>query len=628
MPGIGVLLARSLFSGLMVRFDEHRVSRYARVVLERMKGTGWENRFLPAGLALNLKDEKGYALDYHRADDLSGAVELFCSETIPHEPLWFRNMTKSYLSAYLDPHVTFITMALKRISDTAGSANELYLEGDFANHILKRYYASKGLKMKQFVSCTAWLRMMAKPAYLSVRALLSGVLKKEIVGTAERGVPRNSVWIEYEPHHGVWVDFRQFLSTAKWDFDGDIVYYLDRQDTPVTKETTDSLEAMGFKWVDLHGLRQGSMSLRDMVGALSYCLGSAKLSDPAWLLFFRMNFMVTMKIYLDLFKAFNVKILIQHQEASWGQEAQAQAMKEAGGIMVGLHWSNYINYAYPSHLTPHHVFFAWGEAHYDLLEKKGNTIGRILPCGVWIKESPGASMPRLDLAPDIRFVISVFDDNGAYNLSQSPETLSEFYLSILRVMEGNKHLGAVIKSKAYRLDDISLLPAGDRIVERMKTLIGEKRMIVLDFRQHSPVIAAKRSDLSVCYGINSAGIIAGLHGCRVVCWDCTGWLRFPIYREEGQQVIFRTLEDLESAIGRSAGGDMAVGDFSRWRKIINYYDDVNGRERIRDFIDTFMVAVNNGRDRESSIEHAVAVYKAKNGVSDEFCRSGQWWNEA
>jgi hypothetical protein len=53
-------------------------------------------------------------------------------------------MTKSYLSSYLDPHVTFITMALKRISETGGSLNELHLEGDFANHIqkalcLKRY---------------------------------------------------------------------------------------------------------------------------------------------------------------------------------------------------------------------------------------------------------------------------------------------------------------------------------------------------------------------------------------------------------------------------------------------------------------------------------------------------------
>jgi hypothetical protein len=72
-----------LVSGLEVRFDEHRVSRYARAVLEMMKGTEWGGRFLPAGLALNLKDEKGYALDYHRADDLSAAVELFCRKGYP-----------------------------------------------------------------------------------------------------------------------------------------------------------------------------------------------------------------------------------------------------------------------------------------------------------------------------------------------------------------------------------------------------------------------------------------------------------------------------------------------------------------------------------------------------------------
>lgn len=626
VPGIVTFLARSLLSGLEVRFDEHKVSRYARAALEMMKGTEWGGRFLPAGFALNLKDDKGYALDYHRADDLSAAVELFCGERMPGEPLWFRNMTKSYLSSYLDPHVTFITMALKRASETKGSVNELHLEGDFPNHILKRYYASRGVRVKQSVPCAAWFRVMAKPVYLSVRAFLSGVLRKETVGTVKRGQGNNSVWIEYEPHHGVWVDFREFLSTVKWGFDGDIVYYLDRPDTPVTKETIDSLEAMGFKWVDLHGFRHGSMSLRDMAGVLCRCLASLKVSEPVWVLFFRMNFMVTKKIYLDIFRTFNARILIQHQETSWAQEAEAQAMKEAGGIMVGLHWSNYINYAYPSHLTPQHVFFAWGEAHYDLLERKGNTIGHILPSGLWIKEGSHAARPHLDLSPDVRFVMSVFDDNGAYNLSQSPETLSAFYMSILHVMEENRDMGAVIKSKAYRLEDISSLPLGDRIVERMKDLIGEKRMVVLDFRQYSPVVAAKLSGLSVCYGINSAGIIAGLHGCRVVCWDCTGWLRFPIYRKEDQQVVFRTLDDLEGAIARSVAGDIAVGDFSRWRKIINYYDDANGRERIRDFIDTFMGSLGNGRDREASMEHAVAEYKTKYGVSADFYRSGQWWN--
>lgn len=595
-------------------------------MLELMKRAGCVGRFLPAGLLLNLKDEMGYALDYHRANDLLGAVELFCTEKIPREPLWFKNMTKSYLSSYLDPHITFVTMVGKRVSEMRGYVNEIFLEGDFANQILKRYYTSKGLRIRQLVSPGSWLRMIAKPVYLFVKALLTRIRKSEVAGTVKRGLEKNSVWIEYEPQHGVWVGFRNFLSTTIGNSRLNIVYYFDRADTPITGEATGSLEEMGFKWIDLHMFRHGFMSLRGMAGVLSYCLGSMKVSEPVWLMFFRMNFMITKKIYEDLFKSFNVKLLIQHQETSWAQEAQAQAIEEAGGIMVGLHWSNYINYVYPSHLTPHHVFFAWGDAHYDLLMKKGSTIGRILPCGVWIKEGPDASKPHLDLGRDVNFVISVFDDNGAYDLSQSPETLSEFYMSVLRVVEDNRHLGAIVKSKAYRIDDMSSLPMGDEIVRRMRALIDEKRMVVLDFRQYSPVVAAKHSDLSVCYGINSAGIIAGLHGCKVVCWDCTGWLHFPIYREKSQQVIYRTLEDLNLAIVRSANGDTGVGDLSMWRKKINYYDDVNGRERISHFIDTFMGSLDNGRDRESSIKDAVAEYKAKYGVSEDPRRSGDWWN--
>ncbi len=39
-----------------------------------------------------------------------------------------------------------------------------------------------------------------------------------------------------------------------------------------------------------------------------------------------------------------------------------------------------------------------------------------------------------------------------------------------------------------------------------------------------------------------------------------------------------------------------------------------------------MSSLGNGRDRESSIEHAVVEYKTKYGVSDDFYRSGRWWN--
>lgn len=620
------LLIRSLFSNLEVRFNEHGVPEYSLTILGLMEKMGRQRIFIPAGLVLNLMDEKGYALDYHRADDLEGAVEAFCREKISREPDWFRNMTRCYLSSYLDSRITFVTMVNNRIRELAGCVHEIYLANHFANYIVRNYYRSKGLRIRQFVPVMAYLRLMGRPVHLLAKALLSRALKSKTVGTARPDGGKKSVWIEYEPQHGVWVDFRNFLGSRKGSSGRNIVYYLDRADTPVNAETTDCLEAMGFEWLDLHNLRHGSLSMRDVADAFGYCLGSMRISDPLWLLFFRLNFMVTKNIYADLFRRFNVKTLIQHQEISWIQEAQAQAVEQAGGIMVGLHWSNYLNYVYPSHLTPQHVFFVWGEAHYDLLKRKGNTIEYVLPSGLWIKESPDAPEPTLGFSDDVNFVISVFDDNAGYDLYQSLETVSAFYTCILQTLEDNPRLAAIIKSKVYGINDLAALPGGAEIAGKMESFIAQKRMIMMDFREYSPIAAAKHSDLSVSCGINSAGIIAGLHGCRVVCWDCTGWLKYPIYRDEDQKVIYRSTRELKLAIEECAKGNRMIGDLSRWAKKINYYNDLSGRERIFDFIDLFMESVGKGHDREYSLKYAVNAYLSNNNVSGEFFTAGSWWN--
>jgi hypothetical protein len=618
-----VFLFRSLFSRFQVRFNEHSVSRFALLILGAMKKAGWAGGFIPAGLVLNLMDEKGYAVDYQRADDLAAAVELFCGSQMGEEPDWMRKMTASYLSSFLDQRVTFVTMVRRRMSEMAGRTHEIYPANHFANYILKSYYRTQGLTLKQFVPLTSFLRQSLKPLRLLMRAVLAGWRRDPVFGDLKRGAEENSLWIEYEPLHGVWKGFRAFLSARRAAYP--VVYYLDRTDTPVTPETTSNLEGMGFRWIDLHGFRNACLTVQDAAGILRDLFGSARLSDPLWLTLFRLDFRVTRRLYLDLFQTFSVKALIQHQEVSWMQEAQAQALSEAGGVMLGLHWSNYLNYVYPTHLTPQHVFFVWGEAHLDLLRKKGNTIDHILPSGLWIKEGPGAA-PPIDLSAQVTFTISVFDDNAAYDLYQSPETVSRFYAGIVEVLEEDPCLGAVIKSKTYEMDDLAAFPGGADMVRRMRALVAGKRMIFLDHREYSPIVAAKRSNLAVCCGINSAGIIAGLHGCRVVCWDCTGWLKFPISRDGEQRVIYGSVNDMKAAIKMSARGDDSIGDLSRWRRKINYFDDAAGQDRICDFIDTFMASLSNSRDRLSSIENAVARYKTKYDVPEDFRSSGNWWN--
>ena len=127
-----------------------------------------------------------------------------------------------------------------------------------------------------------------------------------------------------------------------------------------------------------------------------------------WLALYLFHFEIRRALYLSLYKRFNVRLLFQHQEASWLQEAQKQAIESAGGIMVGLHWSNYPDTQYPSHLNPQHVMLVWGVAHREYLQTKGNTCSYIIPCGLWVA---GSGAKPEDITPPQKgnFTLAIFD---------------------------------------------------------------------------------------------------------------------------------------------------------------------------------------------------------------------------
>ena len=124
----------------------------------------------------------------------------------------------------------------------------------------------------------------------------------------------------------------------------------------------------------------------------------------------------------------------------------------------------------------------------------------------------------------------------------SPQKISlNSILKSSSILEDNPSFSGIIKSKSWHVKDLRHLPAGEEIVSRIKSLEKQGRLRVLDCTRYSPVDAAEAADLSVCFGLNSAGIIAGLLGLRAIHWDCTGWLKYPVYRDKDQKVFFATL---------------------------------------------------------------------------------------
>ncbi len=618
-------IIENLYCNIEIRYDEHRISYFVQKILRLIKKKNISLEFLPAVLSLGQKDEKGYALEYYKQDVLFNSLELFCNVNISKEPKWMRYMTRCYLTSHLGSRIAFITMVRKQMSKMKNCEHEMFVISNFANYIIINYFKEKGIKIRQFTPIISYFRLIMIPPYLIIRSLVLQIFSKKIIGNIQHNNTKPSVWFECPPDSGLMKPLRKIFSTSSINKDYQYVYYLDRFDTPINSEITDSLENLNLSWLDLHHFRHAFLTMRDILHIL-YPFTMRKNYKLIWLIFFKVRFQVYYRLYLNLFKRFNVKIIIQHQSVSWIQEAQAQAIKSAGGIMIGLHWSNRLNYKTTFFPTPQHVFFTWGKAHYEFLQKKGNTCEYILPCGIWIGENYSINPLLKKLSKNVKFTMSIFDSSFAYNSYHTAETISQFYITVIELLEENPQFAAIIKSKCSGLIGLlTNIPEGDNIVSKIKYFINQKRIIILNSKLFDPVFAAIHADLSVCYGINSAGIIAGLYGCNAIHWDCVGRHEFPIYKDKDQKIIFSSTNEIKNAVKESAKGNKSMGDFSKWRKKINYFDDFRGKERIVQFIDYFMEEIIKTCDREHSLQFAVKKYIDKNGISNDIYGTQEWW---
>lgn len=619
-------VVENLYRNIEIRYDEHQISRFMQKSVRLLKKISIFPEFLPAVLSMGQKDEKGYALEYCRRDDLLNSLESFCNVNIPKEPKWMRYVTICFLTSQLHYRITFITMVKKQMSRMKNCEHEMFVISNFANYILINYFKEKDIKIRQFTPIISYLRIIMIPPYLIIRTLLFQIFSKKIIGNIQHNNTKPSVWFGCQLRSALWRPLRKTFSTSNINKDYQFVYFLDRPDTPIDSEITDSLENLNLSWLDLHHFRHAFLTMRDLLHIL-HPLTIRKNYKHFWLLFFKVLFQVYYQLYLNLFKRFNVKVFIQYGMADWIQEVQAQAIKSAGGIMIGIQYDNLPICKTPFYLTPQHVFFTWGKAQYELLQKKGNTCEYILPCGLWISGNYSINNFLLKkLSKNVNFIMSIFDSNFAYNSCQTTETFSQFYTTVIELLEENPQFAAIIKSKYFELIDVlTNIHGGDNILSKIKYLINQKRIIILDHRFFDPALAAMHSNLSIGYGINTAGIIAGLHGCKAIHWDCIGWLDFPIYKDKDQKIIFSSINEIKNAVKEAAKGDKSIGDFSKWRKKVNYFDDFRGKERIAQFIDYFMEEIVKTCDREHSLQFAVKKYIGKNGIPDDIYGAQEWW---
>jgi len=600
-----LLISKIFFFAHTIYYDEKSTTGYKHKLI---KALNFKNIFRPAHLSFNRRDDDGRSLIYGTFQDLSYLTSNICETIIPDEKDAAKNMTKTYISAYIFYQIIFIKMVEAEIASSGFINNTIYIvKSPFSRYIINDYSNQK-LCIKELFSFSQTAKSFLRPFYYIMLAFI-GMAKSQATKSLNDQA-KHSVWVEYT-HRDV-VDFIFWKDYVNCD-DFDIVYYLDRTDTPAEKEVLEEIGRQNVKWIDAHIIPLLSYAdfdwehLRKMLSGLY----SYKLDQPYWYRAFWVEYLFWYILYVSAFRYYNVKLLIQHNDTSWKQEIIARALEDAGGILIGFNWSNYPLRLTPTHLFPFHVLFLWGDVIKDFVIQGEHTCRYVLPSGIWLKGKENKNDRKLFPPDKTDFVITIFDSSVAYNIYQTPDDLSRFFLRIFELVENNQRWSAVVKGKNGGEINYMELPEGTLILSKAKKLIKEGRLIMLD-PATSPVEASSYGELSVCFGLNSAGIISAVYGNSVVMWDCSGWTEHPFYKDSSQRFLYQDIDTFVKAIISFAEGDKTVGDFSLWRKRFNYFDDYNAPKRVGEFIQDFMMATKDDDEIEVILSKCVERYCVKN----------------
>lgn len=609
-------LSLAVFGQVEVRYDWHNVSKTSKNILDLLRSLGLQSKLVPVILPGDRKDADGSTIFYQIYRNMRSSMDILTQKHFKAYPEWFKKMTASYLFNWTDNPFYCIEMVKTELPKFPEASHEIYVSCYPITGIVRANYSQEKFAIKGLYYFKDLKRAVSPFLYLfkMVAYKIFGFKKNE---TNIKDI-RPAVWVEYYAPNNFCSLWSPYVKPDGFD----LVYYLDRPDTPLTDAAREKSQKDGFYFIDSHNLfTLSKFKIREIARIFRYPL-KPDLSAPFWVNGLSLRFNALYALYRSIYERYKVKVLIQHQDTLWVQQVQSKAVEDAGGIMIGFHWSWINGFPMPFYLAPHQVYFAWGKIIRDFVEANGNTCRHILPSGLWITGTDGCN--GVELAPGIDFTLAVIDGDVRHDIWQTPETLSRFYLSIIKLLDGNKSWAAIIKSKNFMIEGFRELPEGDSIADRLAALEKEKRVIILD-PVCNPQAASSKADLTVSYGFQTGGILPGVHGYRTVMWDVAGWLKQPLYQDKGQKILFSTLDEIEEAIYSYYNGRKDIGDFSKWSLSVNYFNDFLGPQRVGRFIQNFMDDVIETESAKTSLEMAVNRYMAENNIGKEFYQTEYVW---
>lgn len=391
-----------------------------------------------------------------------------------------------------------------------------------------------------------------------------------------------------------------------------LILYSDRADTKVTKDVIKNIEKYNFSWIELNKNyfpTSFKTLLKVIFNELPHISANKDLAD-LYALKIYLNFRV--EWFRKILKKLNIKVVHQHQEFFPETLCLALATRIENGIFVWNHWSvdhypiSYFNVGFAD------LVLSWGDYNdgyfnchnfkYDYLVQTG----LISADNITKDDITIAKKIKSKLSRSIEFSITIFDSSHSSDqINATTEEMIFFYNKILNMIFLNEKWGVIIKSKGISFNKIKSF---NKVEGLFNQLCAQQRCILIN-PDTRVIPASMASNISLCFDINSAGILAGLAGQKVIYWDISGASNHPLYEMNNYlNLVFKSFDDVKRNLILHEKGNKDVGCHKKWINIIDPFRDGKGPERSGKLISDFMNAIGSNNSRDLALKKAIFEY--------------------
>jgi len=330
----------------------------------------------------------------------------------------------------------------------------------------------------------------------------------------------------------------------------------------------------------------------------------------------QIKYIFLIKCFREVFKKYKCKIIHQHQEFWPNTLAMALALRMEKGVFVWNHWSvdhfpvSYFNWGFAD------IIFSWGDYNdgyfncHDFSYKYLFQTGLIAADGNFNSTKDKEKKLRQELSSDLKLIVNLLDSTYGPSCQNSFDSMIYFYKEILSKIYDNKKWGAVIKSKGKAFEKIIQNKEIDYYVNLLK---DENRLIILPSK-FKVSTSANISDISVCYGINSAGVLAALSGSKSIYWDLPKAIEHPLYYlAKKDSLIFNSIDEIVQALERFISGDKKIGNHDDCLDLFDSFRDDQGKKRAGQIMSRLFLDLKNDLNFQESLNKIKKEYENKWG---------------